>query len=320
MATNRNFPKFRATRNDGTPGNGWKLYSYLSGSSTPKATFTDQTGVTANPNPTILNGAGEASIWLAAGGYKFVLTDENDVVQWTEDRHNLPDVGEFTALTVTGLTTLATVTASGQITSTAAPGTAPLVIASDTEVANLNAAKLKGKTWTAPDPIGLTTPASGRFTTLTAEGTADFLASIVQSGGFNRSLASVNNAKIVTAQLSEEITLNTAGTTTDSVGDLLEIDSVILAVVARITVGISVATNWALGDAATAARFLSATTDLIAGTTKVGLNHMKGAVASDAAGPTQAASAKLRITTTGTPAAGKIRVTVFFLRFIAPLS
>lgn len=61
-----------------------------------------------------------------------------------------------------------TINASGQITSTVATGTAPLVIASTTNVPNLNASSLSGATFAAPGAIGGTTPAAGAFTTVTA--------------------------------------------------------------------------------------------------------------------------------------------------------
>ncbi len=50
------------------------------------------------------------------------------------------------------------VSASLQITSTLASGTAPLVVASNTQVANLNSSLLIGKTWAVPGDIGTTTP------------------------------------------------------------------------------------------------------------------------------------------------------------------
>lgn len=61
-----------------------------------------------------------------------------------------------------------TISATGQITSTLAAGTAPFVVASDTVVANLNVSKLLGKTWAIPDPIGATTPSTVAATTITA--------------------------------------------------------------------------------------------------------------------------------------------------------
>lgn len=60
-----------------------------------------------------------------------------------------------------------TLSATGQITSTLATGTAPFVVASTTNVANLNASSLGGATFAAPGAIGGTTPAAGTFTTLT---------------------------------------------------------------------------------------------------------------------------------------------------------
>lgn len=67
---------------------------------------------------------------------------------------------------------------TGQLTSTVATGSAPLVVSSTTPVANLsiggtaaNASQLLGSTWAAPAAIGSTTPAAGSFTTLGASQT-----------------------------------------------------------------------------------------------------------------------------------------------------
>jgi microcystin-dependent protein len=73
----------------GDPATGWKVYSYAAGTSTPLATYTDSGGGTAQSNPIIINSLGfptVGQIWLTESiGYKLVLTDENDVVQKTED-------------------------------------------------------------------------------------------------------------------------------------------------------------------------------------------------------------------------------------------
>lgn len=77
--------KFRAFTKDGTaPLAGGKLYSYAAGTDDPKATYTDFTLGTENSNPIILDGNGEATVWMT-GTYKFVLYDADDVLQWTED-------------------------------------------------------------------------------------------------------------------------------------------------------------------------------------------------------------------------------------------
>ena len=76
--------------------------------------------------------------------------------------------------TVTAFSGLTTLRMSGQLTSTLATGTAPFVVASTTNVANLNASSLKGATFAAPGAIGSATPASGRFTTLTATASGTF--------------------------------------------------------------------------------------------------------------------------------------------------
>ena len=76
--------------------------------------------------------------------------------------------------TVTAFSGLTTLRMSGQLTSTLATGTAPFVVASTTNVANLNASSLKGATFASPGAIGSATPASGTFTTLTATASGTF--------------------------------------------------------------------------------------------------------------------------------------------------
>ena len=66
--------------------------------------------------------------------------------------------------------TATTGTFSGQITSTLATGTPPFVIASTTEVVNLNAAMLEGCTWEVPCPLGSTTPNTVAATTMSSTG------------------------------------------------------------------------------------------------------------------------------------------------------
>ncbi|KKL20154.1 hypothetical protein LCGC14_2458310, partial [marine sediment metagenome] len=136
----------------------------------------------------------------------------------------------------------------------------------------------------------------------------------------NVSQESANAGKWIRGQISEEITLSIAGTTTDSAGNLLPANSIIEGVVARVTEAITTATDWALGDASQGARFLAANSTLALGTTAVGLAHRDPTVASADLGPVQSAAAALRVTCSGTPGAGKIRVEVYYSQFVAPTS
>lgn len=79
------FPKFIGTDNDGNPLVGGKLYTYEAGTTTPKATYTNAGGLTANTNPVVLDSAGRADVWLGDGAYKFVLKTSADVTLWTVD-------------------------------------------------------------------------------------------------------------------------------------------------------------------------------------------------------------------------------------------
>lgn len=70
---------------NGDPLAGGKVFSYQAGTSTPLATYTDESGSVENPNPTILDANGQADIWVLDGNYKFVVTNASDIVQFTVD-------------------------------------------------------------------------------------------------------------------------------------------------------------------------------------------------------------------------------------------
>ena len=86
MASLSPTPKLQFFDNSGNPLVGGKLYTYLAGTLTPSATFTDSTGTAYNSNPVILDSRGEASVWLGSGVvYKFALQDAGGVPIYTVD-------------------------------------------------------------------------------------------------------------------------------------------------------------------------------------------------------------------------------------------
>jgi microcystin-dependent protein len=85
--------KFREADLNYNPLAGGKLWSYVAGTSTPLATYTDALLGTPNANPTVLDAQGYASVFIADGvGYKFVLTDSLGNTQWTVDNVQVPQV------------------------------------------------------------------------------------------------------------------------------------------------------------------------------------------------------------------------------------
>jgi hypothetical protein len=79
---------FQFFDNNGAPLNAGKIYTYQAGSSTPLATYTTSSGLTANANPIILGTSGRPpnDIWLSEGFfYKFILKDSADVTIQTYD-------------------------------------------------------------------------------------------------------------------------------------------------------------------------------------------------------------------------------------------
>ncbi len=97
-----------------------KVYTYAAGTTTPIATYTSQAATSANTNPIILDAQGRCEIWLQPTlAYKYVVTDANDVVQYTVDNIVVPpdtlsfgspppigdvapNTGAFTTLSATG--------------------------------------------------------------------------------------------------------------------------------------------------------------------------------------------------------------------------
>jgi len=76
--------------NAGNVLTGGKLFTYLAGTTTPAAVYTDSTGTAFHANPIILDAAGRVpaggEIWLSDNiNYKFVLKDANDVLIATWD-------------------------------------------------------------------------------------------------------------------------------------------------------------------------------------------------------------------------------------------
>ncbi|MCR4307652.1 MAG: hypothetical protein NUV80_03755, partial [Candidatus Berkelbacteria bacterium] len=80
----------------GAPASGYKLYTYVAGSSTLVTTYTTSAGSVAQSNAIILNSAGfptTGQIWITEGtSIKIVFTDASDVVIKTED--NIPGVND----------------------------------------------------------------------------------------------------------------------------------------------------------------------------------------------------------------------------------
>ena len=73
MAANR--PSFYDNQffDAGVPAAGYKLYTYDSGTTTPKTTYTDQAGTIPNTNPITLDADGMCELWLGSGEYTLAL-------------------------------------------------------------------------------------------------------------------------------------------------------------------------------------------------------------------------------------------------------
>lgn len=65
---------------------GGLVETYVTGTTTPKATYTDATGATPNTNPVVLDSAGRADVWLAEDAlYRFIIKTAAGVTLETVD-------------------------------------------------------------------------------------------------------------------------------------------------------------------------------------------------------------------------------------------
>ena len=82
----------------GNPQPGWMLWTFLAGTTTPVATYTNPTDNIANTNPVIFDSAGRATVCIKPSfAYKFILTDATGAIdintglptlgstQWSKD-------------------------------------------------------------------------------------------------------------------------------------------------------------------------------------------------------------------------------------------
>jgi hypothetical protein len=85
--------------NNANPLSGGFVFTYIAGTTTPQATYSDSSGVSQNTNPIILNSGGFANIWLDASKvYKFVVKSSASVTQYTVDNISaFPQAGKFLA-------------------------------------------------------------------------------------------------------------------------------------------------------------------------------------------------------------------------------
>jgi hypothetical protein len=115
------------------------------------------TNATGCPISTCISGLGTGVATLLAGN----ASGTGGPAGTTSPSFTTPNIG-----TASG----ASLSVTGQLTSTVSTGTAPLAVSSTTVVANLNAALLNGQTFAIPGTIGGTTPGAAFFTNVTLTG------------------------------------------------------------------------------------------------------------------------------------------------------
>ena len=84
-------PRFQFFDDEGQPLAGGLLYTYIAGTTTPEAVYTDANLTTPHSNPIVLDGAGRVTIYLDSMAYKFKLLKATNELVWEQD--NIEDIG-----------------------------------------------------------------------------------------------------------------------------------------------------------------------------------------------------------------------------------
>ena len=95
-------PQIQFLDNDGNPLSGGKLYTYVAGSTTNLATYSDAALSSANANPVVLDAGGRATVYLQPKSYKFRVDNSSDVTVYTQDNILALQGEEGASLEVTG--------------------------------------------------------------------------------------------------------------------------------------------------------------------------------------------------------------------------
>ena len=95
------YPKFQAPDINGVNMAGGLVYFYITGTTTPKDTYSDEAKTVPNANPVVLDARGEADIYLD-GEYKIILKTAADVEVWTVDSFSGNTLVEDLASTTAG--------------------------------------------------------------------------------------------------------------------------------------------------------------------------------------------------------------------------
>ena len=84
-------PVFTLLDDVGNPGSGYKIWTYLAGTTTPATTYTSPVGDVDNSNPVVADAAGRLTICLETyKAYKFICTDDTGAI---DPLTGLPAVG-----------------------------------------------------------------------------------------------------------------------------------------------------------------------------------------------------------------------------------
>jgi len=89
--------------NNGRPANGYKLFVYIAGTSTPAVTYGDSTLSTVNSQPIVMDYRGECNLWLVPNrAYKYIFAPPTDTDPPTHPIWSVDNISSVQLLTLYG--------------------------------------------------------------------------------------------------------------------------------------------------------------------------------------------------------------------------
>ncbi len=185
----------------------------------------DFTALSASNGLVVYNG-----LTVNTGATTFGTADINGgAIDSTTIGSSIPAAGSFPTLAVSGAMDFGSISTSGQITSTLASGTSPLVVASDTKVLNLNVDKVDGFTFAGGSQKAMPYLGSGSVVLWTSAGASGQM--LWKDSSNNPTWVGLDSAKIwignttdqaLPQAVSGDVTMNWAGEFTLTNGSVSE--------------------------------------------------------------------------------------------------
>ena len=218
-------PKLQFFDANGNPLVGGKLFTYAANSTSPLATYTDETGTTPASNPIVLDSRGECSVWLSSAKYKFKLTTASEAEIWTVDDVNGAALvlTDATGLPLTsGVTGILPIANGGTNANSAAQAFSNIKQAASTTATGVVELATDAETQTGTDSTRAVTPAglASVVSSTTLRGLVELATDAEAQAGTDATRAITPASLLAANVVASTVTATTSGTSVTLTGNV----------------------------------------------------------------------------------------------------